>query len=92
MELSSERSLYISVKPMDFVVTVMYEQALVQERCIGGAALIHQYVKHRNHVCRLCIKVHAVHSVWVICTDHLQSAPRKAARSPGLNGANMDNS
>ena len=78
-------SFYISVKPMDFVVTVMYEQALVQGKCIGGtpdAALIHQYVKHRNHVCRLRIKVHAAQSVWVICTDDLQLSTTKSCMVP----------
>ena len=92
MELSSERSFYISVKPMDFVVTVMYEQALVQGKCIGGtpdAALIHQYVKHRNHVCRLRIKVHAAQSVWVICTDDLQLSTTKKLHGPPVNPVSL---
>ena len=51
MELSSERPFDIPMQAMDFVVTVMYEQVLVQGKCVGGtpdAALIHQYVQHRN--------------------------------------------
>ena len=72
MELSSERPFDIPMQAMDFVVTVMYEQVLVQGKCVGGtpdAALIHQYVQHRNHVCRLCVKSHTVHCGWILCTD-----------------------
>ena len=43
-----------------------------RKNAFGGtpdAALIHQYVQHRNHVCRLCVKSHTVHCGWILCTD-----------------------